>query len=280
LGCSRRWRLAAVQRGSPTKRWLTVVRLTSTSVLCLVVPAVMISGCSDRPTAQPDHRSAGVQLTSPSVTASPTSKIDRRGRLQWTNMHSDHRPRGPITYGRGDVDGDGHRDLVIVDSRGHLAIADVADRHLWVRIAADASTRLQSVPDLFGDGRHEIVVGSSTAGCCDYRSVASQALVLRYHAGRLAHLRTPDGRVFELSFSLGRGGVFAGVRCRGERLSQRTVTRLGRHRLKVATVRYRVNGTVVVQVHRTTYVQRGSWSQATALSRSACPGMNQYGWAH
>jgi hypothetical protein len=97
-------------------------------------------------------------------------------------MHAGHRPRGSISYGRGDVDGDGHRDLVIVDSRTHLAIAVVADRHLWVRIAADASTRLQSVPDLFGDGRQEIVVGRSTAGSCGYRSADSQAVVLRYQA--------------------------------------------------------------------------------------------------
>jgi hypothetical protein len=240
----------------------------------LVVAAVMITGCSGTPAAQPHHRPAGLQ-----VTASSPSKIDRRGRPQWTNMHADHRPLGPITYGRGDVDGDGHRDLVIVDSRGQLAIAVVAHHHLWVRIAAGASTRLQSLPDLFGDGRHEIVVGSSTAGCCDYRSVDSQALVLRYHSGRLAHLRTPDGRVLELSFSVGRGDVYAGVRCHGQRFSQRTVTRLGWHRLKVTTVKYRVNGTVVAQVRRTTYLQRGGSLKATALTRSDCPGMSKYGWA-
>ncbi|MEP6527197.1 MAG: hypothetical protein ABJA86_08530 [Nocardioidaceae bacterium] len=213
------------------------------------------------------------------MTASSPAKIDRRVGQEWTNMHAGHRPRGSITYGRGDVDGDGHRDLVIVDSGTHLAIAAVADRHLWVRIAADASTRLQSVPDLFGDGRHEIVVGRSTAGCCDYRSVDSRALVLRYHAGRLARLRSFDGRVFELYFSRGRGEVFAGVRCHGQRLSQRTVTRLGRHTLKVTTVLYRMNGIVVVQVQRTTHVQRGGSAQATALTRSACPGMSKYGWA-
>jgi hypothetical protein len=194
-------------------------------------------------------------------------------------MHAGHRPRGSITYGRGDVDGDGHRDLVIVDSRTHLAIAVVADRHLWVRIAADASTRLQSVPDLFGDGRREIVVGRSPAGCCDYRLVDSRALVLRYDAGRLSHVRASDGRFFELYFSLGRGEVFAGVRCYGQRLSQRTVTRLGRHTLRVTTLLYRMNGIVVVQVQRTTHVQRGTQAQATALTRSACPGMSKDGWA-
>jgi hypothetical protein len=194
-------------------------------------------------------------------------------------MHADHRPRGSITYGRGDVDGDGHRDLVIVDSGTHLTIAAVADQHLWVRIAADASTRLQSLPDLFGDGRHEIVVGRSTAGCCGYRSVDSRALVLRYHAGRLAHLLTGDGHVFELYFSLGRGDVYAGIRCHGQRLSQRTVTRPGRRMLKVTTVRYRMNGNVVVRVQRTTRVQRGGTARATALTRSACPGLSKYGWA-
>jgi len=194
-------------------------------------------------------------------------------------MHADHRPRGPVTYGRGDVDGDGQRDLVIVDSRTHLAIAVVADRHHWVLIAADASTRLQSVPDLFGDGQHEIVVARSTVGCCGYRSVHSRALVLRYHAGRLAHLRSSDGRAFELHFSLGRGGVFAGVRCHGQRLSQHTITQLGRHRLRVTKVQYRINGTEVIQVHRVISVQQGSGSKAAALARSACPGMNKYGWA-
>jgi hypothetical protein len=194
-------------------------------------------------------------------------------------MHADHRPRGPITYGRGDVDGDGHRDLVVVDFRTNLAIAAVADQHLWVRIAADASTRLQSLSDLFGDGRPEIVVGRSTAGCCGYRSVDSRALVLRYHAGRLAHLLTRDGHVFELYFSLGRGDVFAGVRCHGQRLSQRTVTRVGQQMLKVTTVLYRMNGNVVAQVKRTTRVQRGGTARATALTLSACPGMSKYGWA-
>jgi hypothetical protein len=52
-----------------------------------------------------------------------------------------------------------------------------------------------------------------------------------------------------------------------------------RHRLKVTTVRYQVNGTVVVQVHGTTYIQRGGRVQATALTRSACPGMSKDGWA-
>jgi hypothetical protein len=218
-------------------------------------------------------------VKSPSVSVSSPVKIDHRGEQEWTNMHAGHRPRGSITYGRGDVDGDGHRDLVIVDSGTHLAIAAVADQHLWVRIAADASTRLQSVPDLFGDGRHEIVVGRSTAGCCDYRLVDSRALVLRYDAGRLSHVRASDGRFFELYFSLGRGDVFAGVQCHGQRLSQRTVTRLGRQMLKVTTVLYRMNGNAVVQVQRTTHVQRGGSAQATALTRSACPGMSKDGWA-
>jgi hypothetical protein len=244
-----------------------------------MVVVITISGCSGTSVVTRDHRSAGPDMTSPSVITTFPANIDRGARREWTNMHADHRPRGPTTYGRGDVDGDGHPNMVVVDYRSHIAIASVRGRNLWVRIPADDSTRLQSVPDLFGGGRHEILVGRSTGGCCDYRAVDSHALVLSYRAGRLALLRRLDGRPFELLFNPGRADVFAGVRCTGQQLIQRTVTRLARHRLKVTTIRYRVIGTVVGQVHRATLVQRGGWPQATALTRSACPGMSKYGWA-
>jgi hypothetical protein len=242
-----------------------------------MVAAVMISACSGTSLVRVDQQSEKPRLTTPSVRATLPASIAGQGRRLWTNMHADHRPRGPITYGRGDVDGDGHPNMVIVDYRTNIAIAKVDNRYLWVRIPADASTRLQSVPDLSGDGRHEILVGRSAAGCCGYRAVHSQALVLGYHAGRLALLRRPDGRVFELVFSLGRGDVFAGVRCQDRGLSQRTVTPVGGQQLRVTATHYRVVGTLVRQLRQTTSVKTGS--NATVLSSSSCPGMTKYGWA-
>ena len=247
--------------------------------ICLMV-AVVISACSGTSLVRVDQQSPTPTLTMPSVMATLPASIAGSGRRLWTNMHSDHRPRGPITYGRGDIDGDGRPNMVIVDYRTHIAVARVGDRYLWVLIPADASTRLQAVPDLWGDGRHEILVARSTTGCCGYRSTDSQALVLGYRGGRLALLRRPDGRVFTLAFSLGREDVFAGVRCRGPELSQRTVTQARRHQLRVTETDYRVVGTVVRLVRQTTSVKRGSnWQRATALSSSSCPGMSKYGWA-
>jgi hypothetical protein len=246
---------------------------------CLVLAVVMISACSGTTVVTLDERPTTPKLTTPSVITNLPASITARGRRDWTNMHADHRPRGPITFGRGDVDGDGYPNMVIVDYSSHIAMAKVRGRYLWVRIPADASTRLQSVPDLSGDGRHEILVGRSTAACCDYRLVDSRALVLGYLDGRLALLRHPDGRAFELLFSVGRRDVFAGVRCQGQRLSQRTVTASVRHRLKVTTIQYQVIGTVVRQEDRATSVEHGSKRHAAALSRSACPGMTRYGWA-
>jgi hypothetical protein len=241
---------------------------------------VMIGGCSGTSLVRVDQQSETPRLTNPSAMATLPASITAQGRRLWTNMHADHRPRGPITYGRGDVDGDGHPNMVIVDYRSHIAVAKVDGRYLWVRIPADASTRLQSVPDLSGDGRHEILVGRTAADCCGYRAVNSQALVLGFRAGRLALLRHPDGRVFELFFNLGRGDALAGVRCQGRTLSQRTVTHVGRQ-LRVTATHYRVVGTKAQQVHQTVVsVKRGSsWRRATALSSSSCPGMSKYGWA-
>ena len=194
-------------------------------------------------------------------------------------MHSGDRPHGVVTFGRGDLDGDGDQELVIVNAGGRVTVGQHPGRRVSVRIPPDPSVRLHALPDLFGDGRHEILVSQSAAGCCDYRSVDSRSLVLRYQAGglHLLHLRT--GRVFELDFSNGRGVVFTGVECLASRLRHVTVMMAGPHRLQVETALYRLGESTVSRMGRAVHRQVGGWRRARVLTRDSCPGLRYDGWA-
>jgi hypothetical protein len=248
--------------------------------VCLLIGALVTGGCSDPSPTKPAGRSPGSRVMSPSeTTTSPPDKSHSPGKRAWTEMHSVDRPHGLVTYGRGDLDGDGDQELVIVNASGRVTVGQHPGRRVSVRIPPDPSVRLQALPDLFGDGRDEILVSQSTAGCCDYRSVDSRSLVLRYQGEGLHLLHLQSGRVFVLAFSSGRGDVFYGVECLASRLRHVTVWMAGAHRLKVTSALYRLGDGTVIRVGRAIHRQAGGWLRARALTRSSCPGLRYDGWA-
>jgi hypothetical protein len=194
-------------------------------------------------------------------------------------MHSRRAPAGPVTFGRGDVTGDGNRDLVVVDARGRVVVWLRGGGQAVVRLVTDSSLRLQGLADLFGNGRRDIVVASSAAGCCGYRLTDALSVVLDYWRGQLRLLRYPSARPFLLSFNAGRGDVFAGVRCAGHRLTQVTVDQVSPGRLKVTTSVFRLTRNVVTGQAQATGTDTGGGHRALAITKTACPSLDPYGWA-
>ncbi len=195
-------------------------------------------------------------------------------------MHSPREPRGPVTYGHGDVNGDGSPDLVAVNTDGRIWARLGGGRQLRAGVPASASLRLQALADLFGGGRADIMVASSAAGCCrSYQLLDASSVVLIYRHQRLKLLHYPSGRLFVLLFNTGRGDAFAGIRCSGHQLTQTTVFLAASKRLSVTASTYRLTRNTVTRRELSTRTVSGSERQALALTTTKCPGMNRYGWA-
>jgi len=185
-----------------------------------------------------------------------------------------------VTYGHGDVNGDGRLDLVVVSTDGRIRVRLGGGGKLRVDVPAGASLRLQALAGLFGGRRQDIVAASSTAGCCrSYQLLGASSVVVIYQHGRLWLLHYPSGRLFVLLFNTGRGDAYAGIRCSGHQLIQSTVLLAGSGRLSVTTSIYQLTRTTITRRGRTTRTLHGSEPRALALTTTNCPGMNRYGWA-
>jgi hypothetical protein len=194
-------------------------------------------------------------------------------------MQSSRAPRGPVTYGRADIDGDGSRDLVLVSTTGRVQVRLGGGGRLSGRVPADSSVRLQALTDMFATGEHDIVVASSAAGCCGYTFERSSSVVLQGLDGRLRALRTPPGPTLMVSFDTGSGDNYAGIRCSAGHLTATSVVQLGLDRLRVSTRRYRITGTLATLHDVAARVARAGQHQAVEWAATSCRGMNASGWA-
>ena len=132
-------------------------------------------------------------------------------------MHADTVPGSATsTMGSADLDGDGKPDAVSVSAQTGLVVVELGSgAELTAQLPVAANGRLQGLPDLLGDGRREVLVYSSAAGCCGYAPVDSQSYVLAIAQGRLSLVRFENGKPLQLSFSNGRGDTYAQVKCQG-----------------------------------------------------------------
>ena len=250
--------------------------------LLLVVTACSGGGRDARPAGQP---TAEMWTPRPGAGAPGTSKPTWNQPMHGTlpesvNMHDVAAPPSRWTTGSADIDGNGKRDTVEVDTRGlisvHLAHADSAR----ARVSSDPSLRLQALPDLDGDGDREVLLAWSAAPCCGYRFTDSTTQVLQYEDGRLQVVRQDGDRPLTLAFGSGRGDVYAGVRCKPRhRLVQKEAVLRPGGRLRISATTYRLmHRTAVWQGRRQWQVQNG-WREASKVTASSCVGMASDGWA-
>lgn len=166
-------------------------------------------------------------------------------------------PRRP-SYGRGDLNGDGRADLVVVRPGGLVTARVSGLGRRSVRVPADHTLRLQALSALSGDGRDVAVVATTTSGAGGGHTLPdSRSTVLALTHGRLRAVRRADGRTFSLEFDQGRGDLYAGVRCDDATLRQVSVLQTGERSLKVTTTRFRLSGDTVIRTSKPLVRSRG-----------------------
>lgn len=254
-------------RGQPPPTPLRLVGMrTRVSLSALLLAGLVASCTTGRPAPiAPQGAASGAAVTAAGGTA--------------TDMHARDRGDGPVTYGRADVDDDGRADLVTVSTSGQVTVTVARRDRVVTRVRPDPSLRLQALPDLFGDGRHEILLAISAAGCCGYRLVEAETLTLEYRSGALHLLRLASGRPFRMRFSAGRGDVFAGVRCRARQLTQLRVRLLGPARLRATRTVYVRRAATMTRAARVSRTERGGFDRAVSQTRTSCAGLDPDGWA-
>jgi hypothetical protein len=195
-------------------------------------------------------------------------------------MHATRFPRGPRTRGRADLDGDHRPDEVVVATYGlvDVELGD-GDRVASQILRPDLTLRVQALADLYGDGHREVVTATTTAGSGAYRVDDSVASVVSYHDGTLHLLHLPNGDPVLLSFDVGRGDEFAGIRCHGGgHVTQLVVLLQGPDRLRVTATDYALRGDVAYPSHARSIDVAGDQSDALRLSTTHCVGMATDGW--
>lgn len=245
----------------------------------LPIAVVLVAGCSTgAPSAPPRTSPPTPTISRASTPAAPSRLLPERA----VEMHARRDPqpgsdssRGAVTYGRGDLNGDGQPDLVVVRSTGRVSarISGVGRRTL--RVVGDHTLRLQALPALTGDGRADILLGSTAAGCCGvYHLPDTHSAVLRLWHGRLRQVRWVTGRPLTLTFDAGRGDLYAGIRCGRAELRQVRVLR-GATRAHVRAI------TIEGRTATVRHVGNGSVPVGLVAKRAAtrCPGMTKDGWA-
>jgi hypothetical protein len=192
------------------------------------------------------------------------------------SMHSSFSPQGLPTWGRADLNGDGHPDLVVVRPAG-LVMVRIGSATLRLRLPADATARLQGLTDFTGDGRTDILVGGTALGCgSGYRLCAPLATVVALAQGRLRTVHFSDDQP---GWDNGQGDVFAGWVCRPGGPTARVLDQDGRSSYRLTVTRWRVEGLRARAVAST--ISRGSASYAglARLTRTRCRGLDRWGWA-
>jgi hypothetical protein len=205
--------------------------------------------------------------------------VNMRGRL--SPFLASFGPRHEAgSYGRGDVNGDGRLDLIVVRTSGVMTARVSGVGRRIVRLLPDQSLRLQAIADLTGSGRADVLVSATAAGCCGgYQSISSASQVIRFRDGKLEKVRLPSGHTLELTFSAGRGDLFAGMRCQAGALDQVSLQLTGRTSGALEVVRYtfdRFKATSRTIEHRTLH---GAIDALAGSAATRCDGMTTSGWA-
>ena len=192
------------------------------------------------------------------------------------SMHSAFASSGLPTWGRSDLDGDGHRDTVVVHPTG-LVVATVGGHTTRIRVPGRPTDRLQGFTDLTGDGHPDVLVAVTALGCvAGYRFCASSPVVLTLRGGRFRTVHFPGAGV---SWDDGQGDLFAGVVCASGVPVQVQVLMTGRHGYRLIRTTYRVTGLRARAVARSTVTGAGTPHQLAALATTRCPGLGRTGWA-
>jgi hypothetical protein len=192
------------------------------------------------------------------------------------SMHSTFSPLGLPTWGRADLDGDGHPDLVVVRPSG-LVTARVGRRMLRNRILRDPTLRLQGFADLTGDGRPDVLVGGTATGCtAGYRTCSSATRVLTLTAGRLGLVRFPGDQPL---WDGGEGDLFEGWLCGSGGPTEVGLEQTGDTSYRLTRTRYGVHGLTAAEVARAVTLGTGGYRRLQSLTRTRCAGLDRWGWA-
>jgi hypothetical protein len=178
-------------------------------------------------------------------------------------------PGSHPTWGRADLDHDGDGDVVIVR---HDSVVARVDGHVFrTSMRRDATARLQGISDVDSDGRAEILVATTAAGCCGYRAVSTTT--------RVFHLASSLVYVGRLTFNSGAGDHFAGLRCGTGTFEHVSVSSPdgARWRETVSTSRVRQDRILIGSVEVSWLA--GGISDARTASETRCPGLGADGWA-
>lgn len=183
------------------------------------------------------------------------------------------------SYGRGDVNGDGRPDLIVVRQSGLVTarISGLGVRR--IRLSRDVTLRLQALSTLGQGTRAYAVVATTAHGCCGlYPHASSGGAVIGLRHGRLGVVRS-GRRPWDADLDAGVGDLFEGLVCRPGAVTQVSVYLRGPHRLQVERGRFRLDGLRIRRLTRREDRRPGGFEAAMRLSRSDCPGMSRRGWA-
>lgn len=220
---------------------------------------------------------ASIQALDPMRSAHDHAAVEMHSRLDPRILPA--RPHAPATatYGPADLNGDDVRDLVIVRSTGLVSARVSGLGRLTTRVPGDSTLRLQALPDLTGRGRADILLGLTAAGSSGaYVLPDTRSFVLRLVHGRLHQVMWATGRPATLEFGVGRGDLYAGIRC-GQGAVRQVLALRGTFRARVTEVDVRISGVTATR-HR---VDTRSSPLAVGVREAGtrCAAMTSQGWA-
>lgn len=192
------------------------------------------------------------------------------------SVHSSFLPPRTPSWGRADLNGDGHADTVVVRPSGQVT-ARVGHRVLHTRVGGRPTDRLQGFADLAGDGRPEALVAATSVGCDGgYRLCDSRPTVLTFRAVRLRVLRFPNG---EPDFDLGVGRLTTAWTCGADGLVGTRLLLTGLTGYRLTRTTYRASGLAVRAVGRSVSTGHLSEIDFEQVTATHCAGLSALGWA-